>query len=95
MVSKFIHAITAPFSIYFDLCVAAPCRDVSHHAKERGSTKHTPTEKHRIRSLFGCISRQREMMSPDTKPGLIAVQSVRHHYIRDTHLEVESARWLH
>lgn len=98
MISKILHLIAAPFSNYYDLTIAEPCREVSCAAKSKAHNFLVEHEAKRHFSFLNYIRKQRVMVSPentDNKEELTELSNLRERYIRDTHISVDSQSWLH
>ena len=94
MLSKLVSLIGAPFAAYYELTIAEPCKEVTKQARGKIKEQQAMRAAAPHFSFREHLKRQRQMVSPEIG-GKLEVQSVRRHYIKDTHSETESVSWLH
>ncbi len=94
MFTRFLHVIAAPFSIYYDLTIAEPCREVSKHTLHKAKDKIAEKKAQPHFSFLNHVRKQRKMTSPQSNFHMIT-DGFRDHYVQETHVEVDTKSWLH
>ena len=111
MATRLFSIITKPVMLYFDATIAEPCRSIygqndpgiaplkteehrnsRHHLERSAKVKR---ERKPTFSFFRCLLRQREMCSKEQQGGMVSVDSVREHYLREGNVFDDSSPFVH
>ena len=110
MGNRLLSIIPKPVVLYFEATIAEPCRsiygqndpgiapvkaDEHRPGRHSGQPQRTKRERKPTFSFFRCLMRQREMCSKEQQGGMVSVDSVREHYLREGNVFDDSSPFVH